>query len=153
MNGAAISWKSRQQKAVSTSTSQAEFVSASWAADEVLWLRRTLLDLGVPQLQPTPLWEDNRACRMMSENPVHKERSKHIDYRVHSLRERVFDGVVRLLDCPTADMTADMGTKALPGPAHCKHRDTAMGIIAPTTPAIPADLSKRGGGAPLLSGG
>jgi hypothetical protein len=46
-----------------------------------------------------------------------------------------------------------MGTKALPGPAHCKHRDTAMGLIAPTTPAIPADLSKRGGGAPLLSGG
>ena len=67
MNGATISWKSRQQKAVSTSTSQAEFVSASWADDEVLWLRRTLLDLNVPQLQPTPLWEDNRACRIISD--------------------------------------------------------------------------------------
>jgi hypothetical protein len=60
---------------------------------------------------------------------------------------------VRLLDCPTADMTADMGTTALPGPAHCKHCDTAMGLLAPTTPAIPADLSKRGGGAPLQLGG
>lgn len=147
LNGAAVSWKSRQQKAVATSTSQAEYVSASWAADEILWLRRTLLDANAPQTQPTPLWEDNRACRMMSENPVHRERSKHIDYRVHALRERVADGVVRLLDCPTADMVADMGTKALPATAHCKHRDTAaMGLIAPTTPAIPADLSKRGGG-------
>ena len=148
MNGSAISWKSRQQKSVATSTSQAEFVSASWAADEILWLRRTLLDLNAPQLQPTPLWEDNRACRMMSENPVHKERSKHIDYRVHALRERVNDGVVRLLDCPTVDMTADMGTKSLPAPAHCKHRDTAMGLLKPTTPALPLDLSKRGGGVP-----
>jgi hypothetical protein len=146
MNGGAVSWKSRQQKSVATSTSQAEFVSASWAADEVLWLRRTLLDLHAPQTQPTPLWEDNRACRMMSENPVHRERSKHIDYRVHALRERVVDGVVRLLDCPTADMTADMGTKSLPAPAHCKHRDTALGLIRPTTPALPLDLTKRGGG-------
>jgi hypothetical protein len=146
LNGACISWKSKQQKAVSTSTSQAEFVSASGAADEVLWLRRTLADLDVPQNAPTPLWEDNRACRMMSENPVHRERSKHIDYRAHSLRERVNDGVVRLLDCPTADMTADMGTKSLPSPALRKHRDAAMGTTPTTTPSIPADLTKRGGG-------
>jgi hypothetical protein len=146
MNGGAVSWKSRQQKSVSTSTSQAEFVSASWAADEILWLRRSLAELHAPQTQATPLFEDNRACRMMSENPVHRERSKHIDYRVHALRERVADGVVRLLDCPTADMVADMGTKSLPGPAHCKHRDTALGIIRHTSPQIPADLGKRGGG-------
>ena len=85
---------------------------------------------------------------MMSENPVHKERSKHIDYRVHALRERVNDGVVRLLDCPTVDMVADMGTKSLPAPAHCKHRDTAMGLRSPTTPPLPLDLNKRGGGGP-----
>ena len=146
MNGGAVSWKSRQQKSVSTSTSQAEFVSASWAADEILWLRRTLSELHAPQAQATPLFEDNRACRMMSENPVHRERSKHIDYRVHALRERVADGVVRLLDCPTVDMVADMGTKSLPGPAHCKHRDTAMGLTRHTSPQIPTDLGKRGGG-------
>lgn len=147
MKGGAVSWKSRQQKAVATSTSQAEFVSAAWAADEILWLRRTLRDMQCPQTQPTPLWEDNRACRMMSENPVHKERSKHIDYRVHALRERVADGVVRLLDCPTVDMTADMGTKSLPAPALQKpHRDTALGLLKPTTPPIPKDLSVRGGG-------
>lgn len=153
LNGGAVSWKSRQQKAVATSTSQAEFVSASWAADEVLWLRRTLLDINVPQTQPTPLWEDNRACRMMSENPVHRERSKHIDYRVHALRERVADGHVRLLDCPTVDMYADMGTKSLPAPAHIKHRDTVLGYIEATTPQIPADLTKRGGGGLSVQGG
>ena len=146
LNGAAVSWKSRQQKSVATSTSQAEFVSASWAADEILWLRRSLAELHVPQKQATPLYEDNRACRMMSENPVHRERSKHIDYRVHSLRERVADGVVRLLDCPTVDMVADMGTKSLPAPAHARHRDTAMGLLRHTSPKVPADLSKRGGG-------
>jgi hypothetical protein len=53
---------------------------------------------------------------------------------------------VRLLDCPTVDMVADMGTKSLPGPAHCKHRDTAMGLTRHTSPQIPTDLGKRGGG-------
>jgi hypothetical protein len=151
MNGGAVSWKSRQQKSVATSTSQAEFVSASWAADEILWLRRSLAELGNPQAQATPLYEDNRACRMMSENPVHRERSKHIDYRVHALRERVADGIVRLIDCPTVDMVADMGTKSLPAPAHVRHRDTAMGLLRHTSPKVPTDLSKRGGG--VLTGG
>ena len=144
LNGGAISWKSRQQKAVASSTSEAEYVSASKAADDVVYLRRIMEDLSLAQVGPTPLYEDNRGCRMMSENPVSNDRSKHIDYRVHSLRERVADGTVRLVDCPTFDMAADPFTKNLAAPDFSRHRSVQLGHKRHTAPPPPADLTKAG---------
>jgi hypothetical protein len=144
LNGGALSWKCRQQKSVATSTSEAEYVSASRASDDVLYLRRVLKGAGCKQHMPTPLYEDNRSCRMMSENPVSNDRSKHIDYRVHALRERVQDGVVRLIDCPTLDMLADVLTKNLPAPDFQKHRKVMSGKAPHTSPALPEDLTIPG---------
>jgi hypothetical protein len=151
LNGGAVSWRSRQAPRVASSTGEAEFVSASKASDEALWLRRTLSDIGVPQRTATPLFCDNRAARMMSENPVHKERTKHVDYRVHILKERVQDGVVRVLDCPTQDMLADPLTKQLPGPAHMRHTRVQAGLDRHTSPAPPAFFPPRGVTIPRVS--
>jgi len=52
----AVHWSSKQQTSVSTSTTEAEYVSASKAADDVLWLRRVLEDAGARQDLPTPLF-------------------------------------------------------------------------------------------------
>jgi hypothetical protein len=127
LNGAAVSWKSKKQGAVATSTSEAEFVSASKAADEIVWARRILAALNIPQTSPTPLHEDNRSCRILSENPVHSERSKHIDFRVHALRDRVRAGDVILIDCASRDMVADSFTKNLPADAFIRHRNSQLG--------------------------
>lgn len=141
LNGGAISWRCKLQPSVAVSTSEAEFVSASKAALEAVWLRRILADLGIPQPQPTPMYEDNHACILMSENPVHRERTKHIDIRIHSLREKVQLGEVRLVPCPTAHMTADALTKALPAPAFIKHRQTILGHTPFSAPPFPSDLT------------
>ena len=42
-------------------------------------LRRLLKSCGAPQPRATTLYEDNRACQLMSESPAHRERNKHID--------------------------------------------------------------------------
>jgi hypothetical protein len=81
---------------------------------------------------------------MMSENPVCNDRTKHIDYRVFSLRERVAAGIVRLIDCPTKDMAADPFTKNLPAPDFVRHRDVQLGTKRHSAPALPADLTKAG---------
>jgi hypothetical protein len=127
MNGAAVAWKSKKQGAVATSSSEAEFVVASRAADEILWERRVLASLHLPQREPTPLYEDNRACRLMSQNPVNRERSKHIDYCVHALRDRVAAGKVIFIDCASRDMVTDPLTKNLPAEAYLCHCDTQFG--------------------------
>jgi hypothetical protein len=129
---------------VATSTSKAEYVAASRASDDILYLRRVLEEAGFLQTNPTPLYEDNRSCRMMSENPVANDRSKHIDYRVHALRERVSEGIVRLIDCASEDMLADVFTKNLPGPAFMRHRDVMSGQKPHTSPDLPADLTVPG---------
>ena len=78
MNGGPISWKSRRQDNVSL----AEFVAASrQAGQEAIYLRETLIDFGFSQTKATLLYEDNLACVVMSENPVCRKISRHIDIR------------------------------------------------------------------------
>ena len=70
-----ISWKAARQGGVTLSSSEAEFVAASQAGKEVLYLRALLKGLACPQTQPTDRWEDNASCILMSENPTKGERS------------------------------------------------------------------------------
>ena len=81
---------------------------------------------------------------MMSENPVSNDRSKHIDYRVHALRERVKDGIVWCVDCSTLDMLADVLTKNLPAPDFLHHKNVMSGLAHHTSPDLPADLTVPG---------
>ena len=136
LNGGAVSWRSKKQPSVAMSTAEAEFMAASATAQCTLWLRRVLHGLKAPQLQPTPLYEDNQACILLSENPSHKGRARHIDLHVHSLRDHVKNQVVRLVACPTFHMTADLLTKALPSPTFVRHREVMLGNAPPTAPLL-----------------
>ena len=62
------------------SSSEAEFVEASRACQEVL------KGFGCTQKGPTEIWEDNESCIMMSENPTNQDRSRHVDVKVHFLQ-------------------------------------------------------------------
>ena len=53
----------------------------------------------------------------MSENPANRERTRHVDTRVHYLRVLVRDGHVKLLECGGPQNVADALTKSLPRPA------------------------------------
>ena len=44
------------------------------------------------QVGATEIWEDNASCIMMSKNPANRERTQHVDTRVHYLRELVLAG-------------------------------------------------------------
>jgi hypothetical protein len=77
---------------------EAEFVAASQAGQEVVYLRELLNGFGHPQKKPTEIWEDNASCIMMSENPTNRDRSRHVDVKVHYLRDLVRDGHVKLVN-------------------------------------------------------
>ena len=47
LGGGAIAWRSVKQKCVSDSTMEAEYVAASEAAKEAVWLRNFLMNLDV----------------------------------------------------------------------------------------------------------
>jgi hypothetical protein len=129
LNGGPISWKAARQGGVTLSSSEAEFVAASQAGKEILYLRTLLKGLACPQTQPTELWEDNASCILMSENPTNRERSRHVDVRVHFLRDMVRDGAVKLIKCAGTQNVADALSKSLPKPAFHKHREFLHGTV------------------------
>ena len=73
-----ISWKSKCQKTVDMSSSEAEYMAASNLCKEIIYLWMFLAQLGHKQYKPTVIQEDNNTCIAMTLNPVAHERSKHI---------------------------------------------------------------------------
>jgi hypothetical protein len=101
---------------------------------------------------PTEIWEDNASCILMSENPTNRERSRHVDVRVHFLPDMVRDGSVKLIKCAGTQNVADALTKSLPRPAFHKHREFLKGtaqsfsafFASAYEPGVPAYVTKRG---------
>lgn len=118
INGNPVSWSSRKQSCVATSTAEAEYIAASHAAKEAIWLRRILKSLGHPQEKATIIFEDNMACISMSKDPVFHRRTKHIDVHYHYVREKCLDFDILLEYISTASQPADMMTKALDKQRH-----------------------------------
>jgi hypothetical protein len=73
---------------------------------------------------------------MLSENPGVHSRSRHIDFRVMALRERVADGTVKVYDCASHDMLADPFTKSLASEPFSRHRQVLLGSARATSPFI-----------------
>jgi hypothetical protein len=56
---------------------------------------------------------DNKSAIDLAKNPVHHERSKHIETKYHYIRKSVEDGKIVLEQIPTGDQLADILTKSL----------------------------------------
>ena len=111
--GALIAYKSKLQNTVALSTTEAEFMALSDLGKHVLWLRRLREDLGRPLQGPDPVYNDNKGAIALAESPGNHERTKHIDIRYHSIRERVQDGTVAISHVGTKENIADIFTKQL----------------------------------------
>nr|GEU37922.1 retrovirus-related Pol polyprotein from transposon TNT 1-94 [Tanacetum cinerariifolium] len=79
MGKAAFTWASKKQQIVALSTCEAEYVAASWTVCHAIWLRNLLRELKDQQEGPTEIKVDNKSAIELARNPVHHERSKHID--------------------------------------------------------------------------
>jgi len=111
--GGPVSWSSKSQTCVAQSSTEAEYVASAEAAKELIWLWYLLQDLHHPPSQPTPLFMDNRGASLLAKNPVHHNRTKHIDIRHHFIRQCVSDGSINIKLISTGDNAADLLTKSL----------------------------------------
>ena len=137
--GAAVYWSSNQQLLVAQSTTEAEFIAANKAANEVVWLRRLLTAWGHPPHNPTPLYEDNAACISTSLLPGQTNRNKHIDIKAHNIKDNISSGTVCLIHCPSHDNFSDALTKCLPKDTHSRHTLVLLGINPTTGPPLLPD--------------
>ena len=89
-------------------------MALSEATQEAVWLKVFLCELGEMTIdESVKIYEDNQGSIALAKNPEFHKRTKHIDIRYHFVREKVEDGQVNLVYCPTQDMLADMMTKPI----------------------------------------
>eukprot|EP00253_Pinus_taeda_P010497 PITA_10497 len=113
MGSGAISWASKKQSIVALSTTEAEYVVATAATCQAVWMRRMLRSLGQEQAKATVIFCDNSSAIALSKNSVFHKRMKHIDTRFHYIRELVSNGEIALEHCRTEEHVADILTKPL----------------------------------------
>eukprot|EP00253_Pinus_taeda_P022186 PITA_22186 len=108
MGSGAISWASKKQSIVALSTAEAEYVAATAAACQAVWMRRMFRSLGQEQAKATVIFCDNSSAIALSKNSVFHKRTKHIDTRFHYIRELVNNGEIVLEHCRTQEQVADI---------------------------------------------
>jgi hypothetical protein len=129
MNGGAVSWRSSKQSVVARSTTEAEYIAASEAAEEAVWMKEFISELGVvpSALDPMVIYCDNNGAIANTQEPRSHKKFKHVKRRFHSIREHVADGDVKICKVHTDLNVADPLTKALPKAKHDQHQNS-MGV-------------------------
>ena len=102
MGTGAISWKSKLQDVVTLSTTEAEYISAVHAGQELLWLHNLFTELGYNFTSPHTLYIDNQSAISVSQNPEHHGRMKHPNLKYYWLRDEVtVKKSITTVHCPT----------------------------------------------------
>ena len=129
LNGAAVSWSSSKQCTVAKSSTESEYIAASEASSEAVWMKRFIVELGVvpSALDPLVIYCDNMGAIANAQEPRSHKKLKHIKLRFHSIREYIEDGEVEICKVHTDLNVADPLTKALPRAKHDQHQK-AMGV-------------------------
>ena len=107
-----VSWISKKQNCVSTSTAEAEYVAAASCCSQVIWMRTQLQDYGFA-FDRIPIYCDSKSAIAITLNPVHHSRTKHIDVRYHFIKDHVEKGHIEMHFVSTDFQLADLFTKPL----------------------------------------
>ncbi|CAH1432412.1 unnamed protein product [Lactuca virosa] len=112
LGGRLVSWSSRKQSCVSLSTAEAEYVVAASCCSQVLWMKTKLIDYGY-RMQRIPIYCDSESAIVISHNPIHHSKTKHIELRYHFIKDHILKGNIELIFVHTHEEIADVFTKAL----------------------------------------
>ena len=127
IDGGAVSWSSKKQEIISLSTTESEYVAATHATKEALWLRSLIAEVLSPVDGAITLFSDNQSAIALAKYHQYHARTKHIHIHFHFIRWVIDDGKLCLIFCPTNNMVADSLTKALPLPK-VKHFTAEPGL-------------------------
>ena len=111
---APVSFASKIQHDVATSTCHAEYIALYETAREVVHMRgvlEALLPATHLPLPPTRIFGDNEGSIALCKNPIHSKRNKHFPIKLHYTRQLRTDGIIDVLKVHTSLMWADSLTK------------------------------------------
>ena len=121
LNGVLICWRSKAQKSVALSSSEAEFYACGEAVREIPFIVQILLFLGIPVKLPVVVHVDNIGAIFMSENTTSSNRTRHMDTRWHFVNDFQQDGLIKVEFVKSAENISDVQTKNVTGEIHQTH--------------------------------
>ncbi|GJX21815.1 hypothetical protein Tco_0226260 [Tanacetum coccineum] len=116
LNEGAVDWKSSKQSTIVMSATEAEYIVASEAEMEAVWIRKFILGLSiVPTInEPIKMLCDNSAALLIANEPGAQKGARHNHRRYHYVGVCIKLGEINLLKVHTDDNLADPFTNALP---------------------------------------
>ena len=112
VGGTTVSWISKLQKVVALSKTEAEYVSATEASKEMIWLQRFMEELGKKQENRRLYCDSKSAIHLAKKSSVHSK-TKNIQLRYHFIRSVLEDGHLKLEKIHTSHNPTDMLTKGV----------------------------------------
>ena len=94
------------------SIADAEYQALANAAQEFVWLRRLLRDMGVTHNVATSLYCEHTGAIEITHNDVSHEHTKCIEIECHFIRQHYAQGTIKLQFVSSRDNTIDLFTKS-----------------------------------------
>lgn len=113
IGGNLVSWKSSLQRVVALSTTEAEYIAITEAVKEALWLKGIINELGLQQ-ECIQVHCDSQSVIHLTKNSMYHERTKHIDVKLHFIRDIIDKGLVEMKKISTLTNPADILMKGVP---------------------------------------
>ena len=112
MGGIVVSLISKLQKVVALSTIEAEYIAATEASKEVIWLQRFMEELGKKQ-ENIRLYSDSQSAIHLANNSTFHSKTKHIQLRYHFIQLVLENGQLKLEKIHISQNPTDMLTKVV----------------------------------------
>ena len=112
--GNLVTWRSKKQSVVSRSSTESEYRALALGICEGMWIKRLMNELRLESPESFKMYSDSQAAISIAKNPVHHDRTKHVEIDRHFISEKVNSKIIELNYIPTKKQIADILTKALP---------------------------------------
>jgi hypothetical protein len=116
-----ICWRSRGQKGVTLSTTEAEYVACSEVVKEILFILYLLRHMKIEVELPIRVNVDNIGAIFLAENQNSSDRTKHVDIRYHFIRQYIKEGTILIEFVRSSENDSDIFTKNVTGEMFNKH--------------------------------
>jgi hypothetical protein len=108
--GGLLSWRCKKQPVIALSTCEAEYIALCNATREGVYLKQLLSEIGI-NMDRIVMYGDNQGALALAQNPIKRERTKHVDIKFHYIRSQVETGILNLKYVKSNSNVADIFTK------------------------------------------
>jgi hypothetical protein len=118
---APVCWRSKSQKGVTLSSTEAEYVAMSEAVKEVKFIYDLIRDIGIEFEFPIIVKTDNVGAMFMAQNSSSGARTRDVDTRYHFVRENLDDGIIKIKFIKSVENQSDIFTKNVTQEIYKRH--------------------------------